>query len=244
MEPQTVPSSPAPETKLHNPPLNHPAKKLLLVILGTAVLAGSTLLGIQIGQSKKIDTQPVADSTPTTISADPTPSPTDIDNNLNTSSDWRTAKFGGLFSYEYPAGWHVAELWQENRIVIAIDPEPINTAPRGGPLSTFEITVINGQPNPDEILADHISRFNSTNYSNITQEKISAPIGDIYHFKGNVVGEMYNGEPVENYYFTFKGNPNDRYNQQVIIATLTFNDDPQLSETLRHIVTSFKQLTP
>lgn len=106
MEPQTVPSSPAPETKLHNPPLNNPAKKLLLVILGTAVLAGSTLLGIQIGQSKKIDTQPVAGSTPTTISADPTPSPTDIDNNLNTSSDWRTAKFGGLFSYEYPAGWH------------------------------------------------------------------------------------------------------------------------------------------
>ena len=159
---------------------------------------------------------------------------------------WNVAKHGGLFSYEYPAGWHVAELWQENYaqngIMIAFDPNPINTAPRGGPIATFQITLLNGNKNPDEILQQKMASFNATNYSNITKEVMNAPIGTVYHYKGIVVGPMAAGETMEEYFFTFHKTSNDPSNQQIVIATLALNNDPKLSDMLRHIVLSFKEL--
>ena len=175
------------------------------------------------------------------VTVSPQPSPI-----KNQATSWATAKYASLFSYEYPAGWHVAELWQdnyaENGILIAIDPKPISTAPRGGPLATFEITILNGNQNPDEILQKRMADFNSQNYYDITQETIKAEIGTINYFKGKISGEMYQGASIEKYFFTFHKNPNDLINQQVLIATLAFNDTPQLSEMLRHIVLSFKEL--
>lgn len=162
-------------------------------------------------------------------------------------SSWKTAKHGGLFSYEYPSGWHVAELWQDNYaqngVVLAIDPNPINTAPRGGPIATFTITLLNGNKNPDEILQQRMADFNSENYSDINQETINANVGAVYYYKGKMAGPMLEGEPVESYFFTFHKNPNDLINQQVVIATMALKKDPQLSEMLRHIVLSFKEIS-
>ncbi len=140
----------------------------------------------------------------------------------------------------------MAELWQdnyaENGIMIAIDPSPISTAPRGGSLATFEITLLNGNQNPDEILQKRMENFNAENYYDITEETINASIGTVYHYKGKVTGEMMKGSSMESYFFTFHKNANDLINQQVVIANLTFKEDPQLSEMLRHIVLSFKEL--
>lgn len=172
----------------------------------------------------------------TTTSPQPSSSP----------SLWKTAKYASFFSYKYPVDWHVAELWQENYaengIVLAIDPNPISTAPRGGPLATFEITLLSGNQNPDEILQKRMDTFNAENYSDITKETINAGIGTVYHYKGKVMGEMMKGASMESYFFTFHKNPNDMINQQVAIANLTFNEDPKLSEMLRHIVLSFKEI--
>lgn len=155
------------------------------------------------------------------------------------SENWKTADFG-IFTYEYPSGWHVAELWGDGTN-IAIDPKPIRTSPRGGgPIATFEINVLNGNQNPDEILAKNMETFNEENYDDIYKESIKADIGDIYYYKGKVPPGMYEGANVEKYFFTFKRNPDDPINQFVVTASLTFHDDPQLSEMLRHIVTSFK----
>ena len=53
---------------------------------------------------------------------------------------------------------------------------------------------------------------------------------------------MFLGEPVENYFLTFETNKDDPANQQVIIASMLFKKDPQLSEMLRHVVLSIKKL--
>lgn len=216
-------------------------KLLLLTLLGLTITAGSVFAGIQIEKGQTTNRQ--STTSPDLASLSTSPRAT-----TNLSTDWKSTKFGGVFSYDYPTGWNVAELWQENYsengILIAIDPNPISTAPRGGPLATFEITVLNGNKNPDEILAKKMENFNQTNYSDITQETISSDIGKVYHYKGKIAGEMMKGEPMESYFFTFNQDPNDPLNQQVVVATLPLKDDPQLSAMLKHIVLSIKRLTP
>ncbi|MFA6982132.1 MAG: hypothetical protein WC243_03870 [Patescibacteria group bacterium] len=206
------------------------------------LLVAGTIIGFFIRDVLNPDKPLVCTSSQTTPSTNLSIATTSID----PSDMWKVAKFGGLFSYEYPAGWSVAELWQDdyskNGVIIAIDRNPINTAPRGGPLATFTITILNGNFNPDEILAERLGEFNEENYTDITKETIKADIGEVVHYKGKVAGEMLKGESMESYYFTFNLHPNEPANQQVVVATLALQDDPQLSEMLRHIVLSFKDL--
>lgn len=159
---------------------------------------------------------------------------------------WSVATFGNSFSYEYPSGWHVAEIWEgdysKNGVAIAIDPKPINMAPRGGPRSTFQIRVFNGIPNPDEFLVEEINRFTDKDYSDIEKKEIDAEFGKIYHFRGKVRGEMYKGEPIELYFTTLNKSASDKVNQQVIVAELVFNNDPKISEQFRHVILSIKEL--
>lgn len=151
----------------------------------------------------------------------------------------------GLFSYEYPEDWHVAEIWpvnSEGDIVIAMDPNPITTAPRDGPLGTFSFNLINGVPNADEIMQQRMNEFNEENYKEISQETLTSDIGEIFYYRGISKGPMYEDGVIEQYFFTFNKNSADPLNQQLIIASLIFNDDPKLSEMLRNIVLSFKQI--
>lgn len=213
---------------------------LIIVFLGGFIIFSNP----NQNQNIKLPTDEIYNQlTPTLKAIEPTKT-TSFNNNENIN--WKIANFG-MFSYEYPAGWHVGELWQENYaengIMIAIDPNPISTAPRGGPIATFEITILNGNKNPDEILAQKKAEFNQDNYSDITQETITSSIGEIYYYKGKMKGEMFQGESVESYFFTFNQNPNDLLNQQVVVANMSLKNDQELSNMLRHIVLSFKKLT-
>lgn len=255
MEDKIFPNTPSNISFSHIPTPVQPSTKwikiMLVAFIGLIIVVGSVFFGFQIGKNQ-ITHQQLISLQPTIIPTKTVVNPTTFLNESNPTSNpntsWKTAKFGGLFSYEYPIGWHVGELWQENYsengVLIAIDPNPISTAPRGGPLATFEITILNGNNNPDEILAKKISNFNQTTYSDITQETISADIGKIYHYKGKIAGEMLKGEPMESYFFTFNQSASNPANQQIIIATLALKADSQLSAMLKHIVLSFRKLTP
>lgn len=236
---QTAPLAPASQNKLALP------IGLLLVI----VFAGVS--GYLFGQQRSVQTvsQEITAVLPSPTSQAPvavassSPELAGADMAADVPNQWRMANHGQLFSYEYPASWHVAELWpdgdiQTQGITIALDPSPINTAPRGGPIATFKINVLSGQQNPEQVFAQKKAQFNSENYTDIQSEVLQSELGPIYYFKGKMIGPMYEGEQVENYFFTF--NQKDPLNQQIIVATMELNKDPKMSELLRHVVLSFK----
>lgn len=213
---------------------------MLLVIITIASLGAAGFFGYQNYQIKQdVVSKPVPTETPQRPSPSPKkPTPTP-------ASEWKEAKFGGLFSYEYPQNWHVADIWPQTAaqgITLAMDPKPISTAPRGGPLATFEIRILSGLPNPNEVFEQEKAKFNEKNYSGITNEAIDSPLGPIYHYKGKFLPGMFEGQPIETYYLTFQGALNDPQNQQVLIATMVLNNDPKLSEMLRHVVLSIKKI--
>ncbi len=171
---------------------------------------------------------------------------TSKDQTQTSSTDWKTAKFGDLLSYDYPANWHVAVLWPNGNLAdqgisIVMDPNPIDTSPRDGSIATFTIDVRNGLANPDQAFTDSKAQFNSDRYKDIQTETLQSSLGPIYYYKGKMVGPMYAEEIVERYYLTFNQNKNDPANQAIVTAELDKNSDPKLSEMLRHIVMSFKK---
>lgn len=222
--------------------------KLPVVVLSTLLLislAISGFLAYQNSQLKqKLNTKEQTKTQPATQSASqPTKSQSEKQPSSLEETGWIRTDYGGLFSYEYPKGWHVTEWWPESPsqgIMILIDPKPISLAPRGGPIATFEITLKNGLPNPNEVFQqDQISL--DTYLMDIQKETIQSDLGPIYYYKGKFSGEMFYGEPVEQYFLTFETNPNDPRNQQVINAALTLSDDPKLSSMLRRIATSIRK---
>ncbi len=177
--------------------------------------------------------------TPFVVSVTTSPTPSEIKTDL-----WQTAKHGGVFSYMYPTGWHVAELWPEvsgGPIRLAMDPSPITTAPMGGPSSKFNINFYNGLPKPDTKLSELKSQFNPQDYTDIKTETIDSVNGPIFYHSGKMSGEYMNGTKVENYIFTVKKSTSDPYNVQVMHATL-YNGDQNLSEMFRYVVLSFRSL--
>lgn len=220
---------------------------LMLMVLFIMSLTTSVFLYFQ--NSKLKSGLPLENASPektnqevTYLPLNPSTSPND-----NNQEKWPEARHG-MFSFEYPTGWHVAELWQENiannGIFIAIDPKPISTAPRGGPISTFGLAVFSGKTNPDEILEEKIDEFkNSGYYKGEVEETIDADYGKIYHFKGKITGEYMNGAETERYFLTLNKNPQDLINQRVIVASLDFSEDAELSNMLRKIVLSIKDLS-
>lgn len=162
-------------------------------------------------------------------------------------SSWRRTDSLGVYSFEYPHGWHVANQWpneMEQGISIFIDPEPINTAPRGGPISAIMINDKSGLDNPDEVFDKDKESFKNF-LQDLEEETIKADFGIIYFYKGkiNVYEQMM---PTERYYFmiqgavsTTQGPVADKANKHVIMASL--EGDISNSEILRRIVTSFKK---
>lgn len=225
-------------------PVDTPPKKggllnILLILVAVASLGAAGFFGYQNYQIKQdLAVKPPPSETPQQrcpAPQKPTSTP---------ASEWKEAKFGGIFSYEYPQNWHVAELWPQTAgqgITLAMDPNPINTAGRGGPLATFEIRILNGLPNPNEVFEQEKAKFNEESYTDITSETINSPLGPIYYYKGKFAPGMLEGQPIETYYLTFQGTIDDPPNQQIIIASMALKDDPKLSEMLRHVVLSIKK---
>lgn len=239
-------TNPSPPTQAPPQPTSKKKTLWLLISIIVLLLSATGILGYKYYEvTQQLENQqpiPLSSPQPTPKGLPPQTSP---QTKIGDTSEWREAKFGGIFSYEYPNSWHVATLWQDTSrqgIILAMDPDPISTAPRGGPLATFEIRVINGMPNPDEIFEEEKSKVNEDNYYDITSETLTSDLGTIYHYKGKIAGEMLKGEPIEQYFLTFKKSENDPHNQQIVVASLMLQDASELSAMLRHIVMSFKQL--
>jgi len=225
------------------PPSNtaNPQKKVILFLGVIVLIALASVCGYLAGMQR-----PTQELSQQIVPSSPSPKTELTELSTTTSDEWKTAKYGGVFSYEYPAGWHVAELWPEGNyneqgISIVIDPSPISTAPRGGSLGTFQINVLDGLQDPDQVFLQKKAEFNSERYTDIQTETLESDLGPIYYVKGKVVDGMFGGEIVERYFFTFDRNQNDLANQRVVTASLEYNKDPKLSEMLRHIVLSFKK---
>lgn len=206
-----------------------------IVVVTAAVGVGGYLVGMQSA---------VQNVSQQNVTASPLPITETNDQPVVITEMWKTARYGGIFSYEYPAGWHVVELWpegfiNEQGISIIINSSPISTAPRGGSIGTFQINVLSGLQNPDEVFLQKKAEFNSERYTDIQTETLESDLGPIEYFKGKMIGPMFEGEVVEKYFLTF--NQQDPMNQQIITASLEFNKDPKLSEMLRHIVLSLEE---
>lgn len=198
---------------------------------------------------KYTSNQPGPQPTPTvTITSSPTPTSVPFTPTVSLTEpkldQWQTAKHGGVFSYSYPSGWHVAELWPQmtgGPIRLAMDPNPITTAPMGGPSSTFNINFYNGLPKPDAKLADLKAELKPEYFSEIKTETIDSVNGPVFYHSGKMSGEYMNGTKVETYLFTVKRSASDPQNVQVMQGTL-YGGDQKQSEMLRYIVLSFKSL--
>lgn len=222
----------------------------LLLILAVITPLVYTNYILRIRLKEYTSQKPTPTQTPT-ITQSPSPTATVAPSLTITMSptvapveQWQTAKHGGVFSYSYPSGWHVAELWPEvsgGPIRLAMDPSPITTAPMGGPSSKFNINFYNGLPKPDTKLSELKSQFNPQDYTDIKTETIDSVNGPIFYHSGKMSGEYMNGTKVENYIFTVKKSTSDPYNVQVMQATL-YSGDQKLSEMFRHVVLSFRSL--
>lgn len=240
------PTPPTPQTT------NSSKVVTLLLAIILVLVSGVILLGYQVFSQQNLPVgQSITQPTPTlvldsahleqgTINDSATPS-----SELQTMpSEWATTKFGGLFSYQYPSGWHVAELWDmgtDRSVMIAMDPAPISSAPRGGPIATIEISVINGKPNPNETLEQKKAEIDMDYFTNITSETVTMSHGEVYHFKGESTADMGFGVVVEKYIFSIKESQTDPINQQVIIAN-SFPKSDADSERLRYIVENIKEI--
>lgn len=159
------------------------------------------------------------------------------------SIEWKRTDVGN-FSFEYPLEWFVGDLWnlgQDQRTrVIAIDRKPISTAPRGGPIATFEISVKNGLDNPNEVYETDQKNFKES-VTGLEEEVIESKLGKIYHYKGKLTGEYMRGQTVEKYFLMFEINVNDPINQQVMEGSL-HSDDLSLSAMFRRIILSIDKM--
>lgn len=156
-------------------------------------------------------------------------------------SEWSAAKYGNI-TFEYPKGWHVAYLWNNyagDGVTVAIDPDPINNSPRGGPLAKFTMVFINGRNNPDELFEKQKSSFNDADYSDITTDVFKNGLGDVYYFKGKIKGEMWLGENAERYVFIY-GDKKDLMNRTVVTGEMVLNSNEKYSPMFRHVVESMK----
>lgn len=193
-------------------------------------------------QTAQLATELAETETSPTIAPIVTVVPTITQTANDTLTQWRQAKYGGVFVYDYPSKWHVAELWPSTQgapIAIVMDPNPISTSPGDGPLSKFTIDLYNGLPNPDDKITELKSQFNSADYTEVITETINSENGPILYYSGKIAGEYRNGTKLETYVFSLRRSDTDPYNVQVFRAMLSGGNQQQ-SQMLRHIVLSFK----
>lgn len=222
------------------PPKRNNLVVIVLVFIILVLLIALGYLLYQTSQKETTITVPITTAQPT-IEAFASPSSVAKPNN----DQWVTATDLG-FTFEYPTGWHVADIWPsdfKNGILLVMDSKPISTAPRDTPLGTFTLRIISGQPNPEEILQQEMSNYTDQNYDNLQTEVFQTSLADIHYYKGNIAGEYLKGHPVEAYIFITPQKGDDKLNRQVVVAT-TLSEEPGISDRFRHIIMSLKFTNP
>ena len=157
---------------------------------------------------------------------------------------WKSTDLVGIYAFDYPSGWHVVWLWAyetEQGDSIWISPDPISTAPRGGPVGAVIISDKSGFSNPEEIFEQDREEYKNS-LQELQEETIDAEFGTIYHYSGK--SEIY-GETVsvEKYFFLIQGlDSGDNINKHIIAVTEDFvvAGDTEKSEILKQVVMSFK----
>lgn len=162
---------------------------------------------------------------------------------LTKSQSWETTDFMGAYTFEYPTGWHVGNIWPQNypgSITVAINNEPINTAPRGGPLADIVLKDTSGLQDPDTYFQERIDHYSNDYFISNDMETLNAPFGTIYHWTGEI--ELYEDITTnEAYLFMMEGRIKDNVNKHIIEATGNpFSNEH--SEELEHIILSFKEI--
>ena len=209
--------------------------KLLLILLFIANAALGSYLIYGIFNLKDTEQNPIANITDNKPIINKKP--------LIKDSKWETTDFMGAYTFEYPSGWHVGNIWPQDYsqpITVAINKEPINTAPRGGPLAEIVFTDKSGLQEPDSYFQERIDHYNNEYFISNEMETLNAPFGTIYHWTGEI--ELYEDITTnEAYLFMFEGRIKDNVNKHIIEATGNpFSD--KYSEELEHIMLSFEEI--
>lgn len=160
----------------------------------------------------------------------------------NAKKDWETTNLMGAYSFKYPSKWHVANIWPQDYsrpVTVAINPNPVDTTPRGGPLA--EITILDkaGMKDPEAYLQERIDAIESY-YSPYEKEVIDTDVGEIVHYKGTT--NIYEEEYISEVYFVkLQGRINDSVNMHILeISRNPFSD--KYSEVLEQIVLSLEKI--
>lgn len=207
---------------------------IVLLVLVT-VLAGGTYFYFNSSNSPKPLANQIVDQAQPSIIPQSTDVPVSSGNLATTPKN-----FMGTYTFQYPAGWHIANQWPTNEtdgITIFLDPNPLNFAPRGGPISALRMTDTSGKPNPDELFTTERNKFKASLTSE-KEEVINSDFGPIYHYWGKI--DFYTQMvDMEGYFFQLQGGVNDLINKHNIFATTDMNT--KYSDTLKKIVLSFKK---
>ncbi|MFC1622011.1 hypothetical protein ACFL13_01320 [Patescibacteria group bacterium] len=151
--------------------------------------------------------------------------------------EYSTANLGA-FSFEYPIGWHVGDIWPQDLenmpISTWIDPKPINTAPRGGPAAAIAFNRWIQPENPDELLAQKMEEAKDR-YEDLSEEVIETDYTTVYHYSGteNIFEEDMQSEV---YVFTME----TAEGEVTIFEVFPNFFEPDYKDEAGHVATSFK----
>lgn len=156
-------------------------------------------------------------------------------------TSWKTTKSLGIYSLNYPSGWHVGSFWPEMEnqpITIFIDPEPVSNAPRGCPCAAITIQDYGvGEKTADQILAERRSTMKS-NYERVRETRVKTNVGTAYRYVGKFPKEEYlGGTTIEKYIIKIEG-PDD-INDHVLTFEIVNRTD--LSSALSYMVKNLKK---
>jgi hypothetical protein len=157
---------------------------------------------------------------------------------------WNTTNLMGTYTFDYPDGWHVVSLFPSSYKGsdgdwILINPEPISTAPRGGPAAAIELIDYSGLESPELFLEELIEEHKNIVEEVVSEEEITTSFGKIKYLKGkiNVYGKILDHEI---YYFMVPSlRVRNDANKHVIEARAASNE---YYDILRKMVLSFKQV--
>jgi len=154
--------------------------------------------------------------------------------------EWTTVGIGG-YSFSIPLGWQVADSFSYEHTdpyVIFADPNPISSAPRGGPISAVTMYVdYVMEGDPYQALEDKKAEI-TDNLEGETEETITAGARTIYKYSG-IMNIYEQDEQVERYVFLMLDSEYEDAEAYVVWLEPNFYDLGEYSDTTQRIAESF-----
>ncbi|MBI4225869.1 hypothetical protein HY612_02035 [Candidatus Roizmanbacteria bacterium] len=217
--------------------------QLPLIISGIFIVVLASIGGFYLGKKQVAVTTPNLNplSPTTTKVQEKTITPTLIPS--PEVSEFKKISFATFFTYEIPKEWYAGNIWgasSDNGIIIVIDPKPIDTAPRDGPLGRFEILVKNGLQKPEAKFQEDIQKFKDS--VNMEKEEVIQSNGfTINYYRGKIKGPFLQGSTLEQYFFMIP-RTSDPLNTQVVDASYLHQPDEDLTELFRKVILSIEKI--